>query len=400
MATLRYRMARDRADQLGQVFTPPEIARLLAESVPVPKQGVRDVLDLGAGAGALARAVLGRHPGANALLVEMDQKLARQLRRKNLDHVKVVCADALGGRWEPALSPSLIVSNPAYGYTALEPRILKMLDTSGLAIPHKGEWVRGDAAFLARVWGMANVGTGIGLIVAAPIVRDPSFEKVRYQLARQMQGLCATRLDDATFRNTEVRAFMLSGMRSFARQRRVMLRKADAAGNIIDEMTVSFAGAIRSLDIDFHRSLERLDLKVNKTIDTLGSIGVSIVRGSRSHQDFVRMGLDAFHTSHFDASTPTVHLRGALRGYQNAGRGHILIPRVGSRCLTRQTRVDGGEGLFTESVYRLTVKDKDRGRVWKTLNSTFGAEWRLINAAGSCAKHLTVQTLATMPITG
>ena len=124
------------------------------------------------------------------------------------------------------------------------------------------------------------------------------------------------------------------------------------------------------------------------------------MRGSRSCKDFERLGLRAFHTTDFDTSRPGVHLRGASRGYQTARSGHILIPRVGSRCLVGQTRVESGEGMFTESVYRLTVTSKDHRRVWRTLASSFGAEWRLANASGSCAKHLTVQTLATMPLVG
>jgi hypothetical protein len=273
-----------------------------------------------------------------------------------------------------------------------------MLDASDLSIPCNGDWVRGDAAFLARAWCMAGVGTGIGLIISAPIIRDPSFENLRRKFISQIDGLCSTQLEETTFENAEVRAYLISGIRAASRQRGVILRKADAVGNVTDEMKVSYANAVKSLDIDFHRALERIGMHADSVSDTLGSIGVSIVRGSRSHQDFRRMGLNAFHTTDFDPTHPAVHLRGAMRGYQTAGRGNILIPRVGSRCLVHQTRVDGGEGLFTESVYRLALRAKDRNRVWNSLKSSFGAEWRLANAAGSCAKHLTVQTLATMPI--
>lgn len=358
------------------------------------------MLDLGAGEGALVNAVLARHPHANALLIELDRRLAQHLRRVMLGKIKVVCANALTDQWESEHPASWIVSNPAYGYTPLDANIREMLKASGLALPHKGDWMRGDAAFLARAWGLADVGTGIGLIIASPIIRDPSFEKARRQLVSQMGGLCSVRLDATTFENAEVQAFTLSGTRAISRHRSVLLRKADAAGNIIDEMRVNFESAVKSLDIDFHRALEKLGIRTDRVQDTLGSIGVSIVRGSRSHQDFQRMGLRAFHTTDFDPSRQAVRLQGAKQGYQAAGRGHILIPRVGTRCLVRQTRVDGGEGLFTDCVYRLTVKAKDRRRVWNSIKSSFGAEWRLANASGSCAKYLTVQTLSTMPVIG
>ena len=262
MATLRYRKARDRADQLGQVFTPPPIATLLTESIPVPHEGVRYIVDLGAGEGALARAALVAYPRAQALLVELDRHVGKVLRNSLPACATVACADALGAKWDVLRTPSWILSNPPYGHAALTPAIRRMIADSGLTIPCNGEWVRGDAAFLARAWGLAQIGTGIGLIVASPIIRNTSFELLRHRLVGQMSNLCVTQLHEATFANAEVRAYLLSGMRAVSRQRRVVLRKADAAGAIVDEMDISFLAAARSLDIDFHRTLQRFFLIV------------------------------------------------------------------------------------------------------------------------------------------
>lgn len=399
MATLRYRTARDTADQLGQVFTPPGIATLLANSIPVPSGGVRHVLDLGAGEGALTRAALAAHPRASALMVEMDRQVARTLRGSLPSKRAVVsCADALESNWTTPSSASWILSNPPYGNSALTPPVRAMLGACGLSVPVSGGWVRGDAAFVARIWGLAQIGTGIGLIVSSPIVRDAAFAVTRQRLVEQMRGLCVTQLEETTFANTEVRAYLIAGMRAASRRRSVILRKADASGAVVAEMAVSYRDALISLDYDFHHTMRQLSMTSRNTVDTLGAIGVAIVRGSRSYRDFDRLGLRAFHTTDFDERKPSVRLKGASSQFQTARSGHILIPRVGSRCLTRQTRVEGGEGLFTECVYRLTVKPKHQPRVWKTLTSTFGAEWRMANAAGSCAKHLTVRTLSTMPL--
>lgn len=398
MATLRYRKARDRADQLGQVFTPSPIARLLAESTPVPTGGVKYVVDLGAGQGALAHAALAAHPRARALLVELDGGLCRALKTSQSSRATIARADALSSAWRMSRPPSWVLSNPPYGYTNLTPEIIEVIEESGLTVPTNGEWVRGDAAFVARAWGLAGKGTGIGLIIASPLIRDSSFEQLRKRLVGQLSGLSVTRLDEATFDNAEVRAYIVSGMRADSRRRSVVLRKANLGGEIVDELSVSYSCAIKSLDIDFHRALQRIGLSADRVEATLGSIGASIVRGSRSNKDFERLGLRAFHTSDFDSARPIVHLRGASQGYQIARSGHILIPRVGSRCLVRQTKVRGGQGLFTESVYRIGVAPSERQRLWTTLTSSFGAEWRLANATGSCAKHLTVQMLSTMPL--
>lgn len=398
MATLRYRKARDWADQLGQVFTPSSIAELLVRSVPVPANGVSYVVDLGAGQGALARAALDAHRRARALLVELDGGLCAALMSSPLPRAASVQANALGSEWHPAKSPSWVLSNPPYGYTRLTPEIVGAISESGLAVPTNGGWVRGDAAFVARAWGLARSGAAIGLIIASPLVRDPSFEPLRRRMVAQLSGMCVTQLDEATFENAEVRTYTVSGLRSVGRRRSVLLRKADARGEIVDELSVSFSCAVKSLDIDFHRALKRIGISADRVGDTLGSAGASIVRGSRSNKDFERLGLRAFHTTDFDSSREEVCLQGAPQGFQVAKSGDILIPRVGSRCLARQIKVRGGRGLFTESVYRISVAPRERPRLWKTLTSSFGVEWRLANATGSCAKHLTVQMLSTMPL--
>jgi hypothetical protein len=177
-----------------------------------------------------------------------------------------------------------------------------------------------------------------------------------------------------------------------------LLRKALSDGTIIDEMAVTHNAAILNLDIDFHRALARLDLNIGDITETLGSIGASIARGSRSQKDFDSLGLSAFHTTDFHDTENGIILLGAHQGYKSAKPGDILIPRVGSRCLAKQARVVGGEGLFTDCIYRLTVNQRASSRVWKTLSSSFGTEWRLANAGGSCAKYITVPTLLSMPV--
>lgn len=397
MATLRYREARNRADQLGQVFTPHAIANLLVRSIPSTDSEIRFIVDIGAGQGALARAALSQHTRARALLVEIDQKITRQLITTLPRRASAICTDALSGNWLQQKHPSMILSNPPYGETRMTPALHSMLKRSGLDVAHHRNWIRGDLAFVAKTWEISEIGTGIGLIVASPLIRHKSYERLRWELASKMSGLCVTQLAETTFNNTEVRSYMLTGARAISRRRNVILRKATVDGTIVDEMSVSSSLATRSLDIDFHRSIQSLGLNFGRGDETLGSIA-SIVRGSRSNQDFARLGLHAFHTTDFDDASPYVKLRGAAHGYHIARSGDILIPRVGTRCLVHQSKVKSGEGLFTDCVYKLVAKSKDRPRIWETLSSSFGAEWRIANASGNCAKHLTVQILASMPL--
>ena len=93
MADLRYRKAKNRADAYGQVFTPMAIADLLIQTLPVPATGVKSLLDLGAGAGALSFAAQRKHPAIRATLLEIDPALVRDLNRKPQANRRVVQVD-------------------------------------------------------------------------------------------------------------------------------------------------------------------------------------------------------------------------------------------------------------------------------------------------------------------
>lgn len=399
MIDLRYRRARDLADSYGQVFTPAAVAELLVRSLPVPAGGVKSLLDLGAGQGALTDAAQRAHPAARAMLLELDPVLVRGLKQKAMRNRRVVLADVLGGQWRPATVPNWILSNPPFGHMAVTERLASEVSQSGLGFEAEGAWLRGDVAFLVKAWGMAAKGTSLGFIVASPILCDPMYMGIRNTLAREMGQLVVTQLPEKVFERAQVCAHMISGRKAAVRKRGIVLRKATVEGEIVDELVIDQAAARASLDIDYHRTIARLGMDLSSMRETLSSTGALITRGSRSNADYKRLGLEAFHTTDLDVHGGDVHLTGGeLTGHQIARTGDMLIARVGSRCIARQARVDGGAGPYTESVYRVTVPHQYRQRVWNTLSSSFGTEWRLAHAAGSCAKHLTVQTLASMPL--
>lgn len=399
MADLRYRNARDTADRLGQVYTPPAIASLLAESISLEPGCTSHLLDLGAGRGALASAILEKHQQVTATLVEIDSAHIKALRRNAHPRTSIVQADVLGDQWSCTCTPGTIVSNPPYSSLRASPGLTRRIENSQLGIPFNGFWVRGDAAFAATAWAAAQVGTKLGLIVASPIVRNASYRAVRERFVNELRGLCVTQLDAATFQNAEVSTFIITGQRAVRRNRRVLLRKASADGSVCEVLEVSREEAISSLDIDFHLALRRIGQGKEFGADTVGSLGTVITRGSRSQNEFGKLGLQAFHTSDFPEQAGSITLLGnGHEVFHVAKPGDILIPRVGSRCLVRQARVHDGYGLFTDCVYRLVVSRHARARVWKTINSAFGAEWRVLHAEGSCAKHLSIQSLLAMPI--
>lgn len=401
MNSLRYRTARDTQDLLGQVFTPPAIADLLMDSITSHGDFASQVLDLGAGEGSLTESALKKLPQAESLLVEIDSVLAastrKKLKRRNVK-AQVICGSVFDEDFLGSKTPNLILTNPPYVSTPITSAIEKTLFTSNLDIPTSGGWVRGDAAFIAKAWSISRIGCGLGLIIASPIIRDFRFKKMRETLISQLSGLCVIQLDSRTFSNAEVQAFIVTGSRAINRRRKIILKKALVDGTITDEIEITHAEGIQSLDIDYHQALLRMGLSAKNSHETLESIGTKLTRGSKSLKDFERLGLKAFHTTDFQKNLNEISLRGAHKAYKLAGQGDILLPRVGSRCLIKQVKVKAGKGIFTDCVYRLTLDPNLIPAAWRTLTSQFGAEWRLAHASGSCARHLTSQAILTMPL--
>ncbi|WP_273822733.1 N-6 DNA methylase [Pseudomonas asplenii] len=396
--TLRFRKARNSADQLGQVFTPPAIASLLAKSLAVNS---KSIVDVGAGMGALAVAALQQCKKAEIILIEKDEKYAEKLLNLNIANSKILSENALAtGVLEKVISPlnkPVILSNPPYGMLKLSDEINLDIDSELPPVLYGG-WVRGDAAFLSKIWSVSKTGSSLGLIVASAIICGKPYESYRKRLVEEISGLTITQLHPRTFAKTEVQAFLISGRKSTPGKRKVILRQADPNGNITNEIYVSQREAVERLDFAYHSTAKELKLGQHKTIGTLSELGGKIVRGSQSQNIFKKLGLAAFHTTDFTTNPKNLTLHGAVDGFKSAHQGDILIPRVGSRCLIREARVVSGSGLITDCIYRIRVPDIFHDRVWNTLNSDFGREWRKLISRGSCAKYITMNSLGELPI--
>jgi len=399
-ASLRFRRAKNRVQELGQVATPDAIARLLAEGVPPTAQRI---VDLGSGGGALSSAVLNRCPKARALLLDIDRAVLGEA--IDVLHPKaeglaldVMRSPLVSNLRIEGLLPDVVVSNPPYAMVRLGRPSVDRIRGIFPSVRDEGGWLRSDVVFTAHSWSLLTRGATMALIVASPIVTHAKYAAVRRQLISGMSGITVTQLDPKTFGIAEVDAFLITGRRAVSRQRGVLLRQSTVGGEITGERRIPFEQALERLDFNYHNAMAVLDVRRRHVAGNLGSVGAAVVRGSRSRNEFVGLGYEAFHTSDFATFPDELRLTGARLEFKNAERGDILIARVGSRCLTREAFVAAGAGLFTDCVYRIRVPEESRVRVWGTLTSDFGREWRQAHAAGNCAKHITVGTLLGMPV--
>lgn len=399
LADLRFRHAKRASELLGQVSTPDAIVERLLEDF---SRSSRCVVDLGAGDGRLARAALARAPQADAHLFEVDEARVQLLRETAGPRECVWSFDVLR---DPGLlavpgmrvAPDAVVSNPPYqevnlveGDLARARAILPFLvDQSG--------WVRADVVFVAYAWAMCGLGAFLGLILPAPALTLPQYRPLRELFLSQLENLTVSQLPSRCFPGVEVDAFLVTGRRALPARRNPTLRLISRAGDVVAVRQVSYEMGLERLDFAAQEGAARLRLQTGPT-DTLHSLGVEIIRGSMTRVAFERAGLPVFHTTDFAAAGAELHFTDTPSTHRVAAPGDILIPRVGTRCLMREARVASGSGVFSDCVYRLRGSPEVMHRVWATLASDFGRQWRATHAVGSCAKHLPLWVLRDLPV--
>ena len=399
LANLRFRHAKRASELLGQVSTPDAIVERLLEDFP---RTTRCVVDLGAGDGRLARAALAHAPQAEAQLFEVDEARVQRLRETASPRERVWSLDVLR---DPELvavpemcgAPDAVVSNPPYQEVRLAGEDLARARTILPFLVDQSGWVRADVVFVAYAWALCGLGAFLGLILPAPALTQPQYRPLREMLLSQLEDLTVSQLPSRCFPGVEVDAFLVTGRRALPAQRSPTLRLINRAGEVVAVRQVSYEAGLARLDFVAHESAARLGLE-NGPADTLHSLGVEIIRGSLTRVAFERAGLQAFHTTDFAAAGSELHLTSEPTTHRVAEPGDILIPRVGSRCLMRETRVVSGTGVFSDSVYRLRGAPAVMKRVWATLASDFGRQWRATHAVGSCAKHLPLWVLRNLPV--
>jgi len=398
---LRFRKAKDRADALGQVWTPPAIASYLVDSLP---HRSKSVLDLGAGAGALTLAAAQRCPAASMQCLEIDATTANALadKLKGKRHT-VRRMDILTRQFDDHMKDmadlSGIIANPAFSQLKRSPRFSPRLLEDIYHDNPAPKWVAADFAFLIQAWSALPLGGQLCIILTYPLIAGPEYQRLRHLLTHGLKNLIVTTLPPRCFSNVEVQTFTLTGTRSTTGSRHVTLRRIDANATITNELAIRRDDAIDRMDFAFHALSEELRPGAEKLVGTLADLSPEITRGSFSKKEFESRSLDAFHTTHFGTHGPRVKFGNLDHGALRTARKHdVLVPRVGSRCLLHQAMVVSGHGLYTDCVLRIRVPQHASERVWRTLRSEVGQSWRLQVAKGTCAQYITIPDLLAMPL--
>lgn len=394
---MRYRKPSSHGDSLGQFFTPQPIAALLAREL---RKVPTSVLELGAGEGALIAAVLQRHPGLSATLVEVEKRLAKRL-RSSFPGQLVHSADVLQQTEQLPLngSYSTVIGNPPFGeFDAEKGKHLQL--RSLFPGCDRGGWIRQDLAFLYESWRRLAPGGELSFILASPIISDPSFTEVRRWLFSEASRVSIFELPEDIFEGAEVGTYLMTiGHRGKGRRAsHASLDRYLDDGTLQGQLSVPMADVIERADFRYHEIRQRAGQHWSGDT-TLSTLGAEVIRGSRSHREFAVAGVRHLHTSDFTDNSNRLHLgKSNELGVRLAECGDILVPRVGTRCLLRQAIIASGARPITEAVFRIRVARKHRTRVFDAISGDAGRLWRTAHARGSCAKFLTVPDILRMPV--
>lgn len=362
-------------------------------------------LELGIGTGRLADACVHRCAPANYLGIEKDRSLVDQF-QPGLQ-VNVMQADVLDpASLERALGASRFsrsAGNPPYGCTALsEPaqhRIQELCPDLDMA----PGWGHLDLYFVLESLARLQRPGQAGFIVSASLAEDVRLKAFRKALIDAASEIYCYELPADTFGNkAQVQSYMLIARFQQSKRRTVVKvgRLAGADFSVAEERSIPPDAGITRLDLGYHKFVDlNSSLHAKRGSVTMRELGASIVRGSRTHHQFVDLGVSHFHTTDFPREGGNVEFDHAGNcEFQLACEGDILVPRVGTRCLDRHAVVATGSRPYTEAVYRVRVPAQHADRLATWIGSDAGTVWRTSAAKGACAKHLTVAALMQMPV--
>lgn len=383
---------------LGQFFTSESVSRLLASSLVGVKPTM--AVDVGAGSGALLKAVQQRWGNARLLGIDID----RTLRHEPIEQCVRMFGDGLDHTLPNYLQRTygcidLAVSNPPYTAIARSEGTDIILEEAGLLdVVRRSTKYPAELIFLAQNLRILQKDGALAIIMPSGIVNGDRWCALRRALCAQNRLKMVIELPDKAFEQTEAKTFVLI-MKKSGRTRQVALKRASLEGKLTATQQISVDQAIQRMDWSYYKWLKDSG-DTGKRSFCLRELGAEIFRGKFSAAEARRNRLPIFHTSDMDNCIASVYFKEDVQRapHKLVQKGDILIARVGSRCLGRLALVEQGSSLISDCIYAIRVPPKMQSHVWKALSSPRSIHSVQTLSRGVCAKYITKDQLLDVPL--
>jgi predicted RNA methylase len=383
--------------QLGQFWTPPSLAALLAAQLP---RRTALALDLAAGDGILLEAMRQRAPRCNLIGMDIDPRSVDRAMERH-PHIPVVLADGLRAsipKRTCAGGVMAAIGNPPFGDAAPDERGRQLVAAAFPGGPVDVGCKRLEMQFLARSLAWARSVDGlVSIVMPCGFADGDVYRKFREELTSGFGLRRVIEIPASSFPSTEARCVVLVVDTAARTTRSVEICRYDRATGKVERVYRGPVASGERLDARFHLS----KALVAGSTPRLKDIGVEIQRGTFSNSEARRHRFGAIHTTHLaTALAGRLHLGqpgSAPRNAVIASAGDILLPRTGTRVAWRPTLVAGGESAITDHVFRIRSPSSVRSAVRDSFHSPLFQRWLEGVSKGVCATVLTKRELLEMP---
>lgn len=333
---------------LSQYYTTPEVSTLLASLIDLTN--VKNVLDLGAGKGALVNEIYkALRKKVSYVVADIDKNNCLKL-KDNKDY-KVYNIDCTRQNLSQRLhckygAIDLAVCNPPYGILENNDFYTKLLDNMHLGYYGGCKSISSDLIFLAYNLLFLRENGVLAIILPNGALSGERYKKFREGLFSYYTVEQIVELPEKAFDYTEAKTGIFVIRKNRPENSLIQLKRY-INGQL--GKPVFKASSLLYNRIDFRESYS-----LSNHTDIDGKPKIEIRRGKFTHKYLKELKSQYFHTTHFKTSN------GCFRGKYDdnisvASKNSFLMARVGKRCVGKILLVKEGAIRYSDCVYNILV---------------------------------------------
>lgn len=369
--------------EYSQYYTDVIYSKLLVDKIDIKSPGL--ILDLGIGKGALTQAALKKWANADFIAIDVDKSNCDEI-QKQQPRVKALHLNGLTPELNEKIeieigSVDVAICNPPYEKFRNNVFLDPLFDNAALGGCKKLKSITTDIIFLANNLSMLKENGYLGIIIPDGIATRKDLQILRKNIVENHTVKHIIQLPDKIFSKTEARTHILILTKGKTRSKKVKLSIADEVGECIDTILVQKELLIERMDYNFHKWYIQHERK--HIIHSSHFIEIS--RGSLSFNKIKELEIPAFHTTHYKNSDGYFGDNEYNKKWKTAQKGDILLARVGKRCIGNALKVNSGNIIISDCIYRIRISEEYQDKLYGYLTSIAFQRWVKVFSHGVCS---------------
>ncbi|NLQ18019.1 N-6 DNA methylase [Marinomonas sp. M1K-6] len=374
----------------SQYYTQEDIAKFMASII---SGEVDSCIDIGAGEGALIKAVKKIKKLKSCVAIDLDPKNVKYI-SNNIDSCTAILKDSTRkttikeiisyyGRFD------LVIGNPPYGKSSLIDELRETLEATNLKYLLNSKFIPTELIFI--VHGLLLLKNDAQFIYVIPdgILTNIRLKKFREELFKKYTIKRIIEIPPKSFVGTEAKTHIIQIVNKKPKHSNIILSKLGSTKKI----TIQKNDFINRGDYNFYNK----PISISKT--TLRELETKIIRGKHSGKYLKNLNIDYIHTNNIENCNIEKKHKEAPKDFIYSIPGDILVARVGSRSIGKVNISNIGGKAISDCIIVIRIKDESiRYKVYQSLKSSFGVSWLKSVSKGVGAKHITISEIYRFPM--